>query len=73
MSYNDFLGTLINGINMFYNGLVNIANVLINNYLIITILGLSIFVSFIYLFINNILTIPFYHKNTDLDNVRSDK
>ena len=73
MSYSEFVATLINGVNMFYNGIVTIANVLINNYFIITILGLSIFTSLFSIFINDILSLPFTRKNNDLDNVRSDK
>lgn len=73
MTYTEFLNSLVYGINMFYQGLVYIANVLISNYIIITLLGLSLFSTLIYFFCNNILTIPFIHKNKNLDNVRSDK
>lgn len=75
MSYSDFVNTLANGFSLFYNSLVSIANVLIHNYLVITILGVGIFISLIYLFLNDILTIPFISKKTksDLDNVRGDK
>lgn len=75
MSYSDFVNTLANGFSLFYNSLVSIANVLIHNYLVITILGVGIFISLMYLFLNDILTIPFISKKikADLDNVRGDK
>lgn len=73
MTYSSFVDTLSNGFSMFYNGLITLANVMIHNYLIITLLGVSLFISLVYLFINNILTIPFNRKDkVNLDNVRSD-
>lgn len=74
MTYSNFIDTLSNGFSMFYSGLITLANSLINNYLIITILGISIFISLICFFINRILSMPYNRKDkVNLDNVRGDK
>lgn len=75
MSYSDFLASLSSGVNLFYNTLVATADTLLSNYIVITILGLSIFVSLFYLFVNEILTLPFIFKKNkhDLDNIGGDK
>ena len=68
MSYNDFLDLISNGCTMFYNALISISNSLIHNYIFITLIGLSLFVSLLYLFMNNYvfnLSIKFRNKSDD--------
>lgn len=71
MSYSDFINTLGYGVNMLFNGISVVANSLLSNYIVITILGLSLFSFVIYTLIDIIFSV---HKNKDnLDNYGSDK
>lgn len=71
MTYSDFVDTLSSGFSMFYNALITLSNSLINNYIIITMLGIPIFFSLVYL-IGRFLAFTRDYKS-DLDNVRGDK
>lgn len=57
MSYSEFVNTLVNGCNLIYENISRIANVLIHNYIFITILGLVLFVSLMSIF-SDFLIIP---------------
>lgn len=73
MSYSEFVDSLDYGFQLFYNTLISISNMLLNNYIFITILGLVIFISLIY-FLFDIINIPLFlsHKN-NLDDKGSAK
>lgn len=49
MSYQDFLNTLISPIRLFVSALTEVADTLVHNYIFITLLGLSLFVSLVWL------------------------
>lgn len=49
MSYSDFLDTLISPIRLFVSALSQVADSLIHNYIIITLLGLTLFISLVWL------------------------
>lgn len=63
MSYSDFINTFTNGINLFINSLITIANSLLSNYIFITILGLSIFTYLFYLLVSIIVSFNFNKKD----------
>lgn len=48
MSYQDFLDTLVSPINSFINWLSLVANSLIHNYIVITLLGITLFISLVW-------------------------
>lgn len=71
MTYSDFINSLGYGVSMMFNGISQVANSLLSNYIIITILGLSLFTFVIYSLIDIIFSV---HKSKDnLDNYGSDK
>lgn len=49
MSYQDFLNTLISPIRLFVSALTEVADSLVHNYIFITLLGLSLFISLVWL------------------------
>lgn len=53
ISYTDFLDFIFTPISYFANWLSSVANTLINNYFFITILGITIFISLLFLFIDS--------------------
>lgn len=63
MSYTDFLDFISNGCSMFINSFTAIANSLIHNYIIITLLGLSIFICLFWWFFDNFITAPLKVKD----------
>lgn len=71
MSYSDFIQTLGNGASMLFNGISQVATSLMSNYIVITILGLSLFTFVIYTLIDVLFSV---HKSKDnLDNYGGDK
>ena len=68
MSYSDFVNTLVNGCSLIFDNIVRISNVLIHNYIFITLLGLVLFFSLIYV-LSDFLIIPL----TDLDKKQNKK
>lgn len=62
MSYSEFVNTLGNGCSLIFNGIVNVSNTLIHNYIFITLLGLVLFCSIIHI-VSDFLVIPI--KNID--------
>lgn len=55
MSYSDFLDFISNGCIMFLNAFINVSNSLIHNYIFITLLGLSIFITLFWWFYDNVV------------------
>ncbi len=64
MSYSDFLDTLISPIRLFVSALSQVADSLIHNYIIITLLGITLFISLVWLI---------YYTFHDFINTRIDK
>lgn len=57
MTYSEFVDTLGNGCSLIFNGIVEVSNTLIHNYIFITLLGLVLFCSVIYI-VSDFLIIP---------------
>ena len=71
MTYSEFINTLSDGCTMFFNGIFTIANSLMSNYIVITLLGLSLFSFVIYTLVN---CFQLFHKDkNDLDNYKGGK
>ena len=68
MSFSQFLSTLTNGFTIFYNGLTSLSNVLIENYIVIVLLGLPLFLSVLYFLFDLLFDLPF-HKTKNLDDI----
>lgn len=64
MTYSDFVNSFSNAFNLFLNGLITISNSLFNNYIFITLLGLSLFIFLFNLLIDIVLSLK---KNKDVD------
>ena len=47
MTYQGFLDSLLSGINLFLNNFGNVIDSLFSNYIFITFLGITIFISFL--------------------------
>lgn len=71
MSYSDFVNILGNGCSLIFNGIVDFSNVLIHNYIFITLLGLVIFVSIVKL-VSDFIVIPLGNIDNKVDK-KSDK
>ena len=63
MQYSEFLDFISNGCSLIFNTLIQVANNLMSNYFFITILGISIFSSLLWFFLDNVVYRP-------VDNVR---
>lgn len=71
LSYSEFINSLGYGVSMLFNGISQVASSLLSNYIVITILGLSLFTFVIYTLIDIIFSV---HKSKEnLDNYGSDK
>lgn len=68
MTYSEFLNAIGNAFTMFINGLTFLANSLLSNYFIITILGLAIFISLIH-FILSLIQDTSSSSSKDLDHI----
>lgn len=63
MSFTDFINSFQNGINLFLNSITSFCDSLIHNYIFIVFLGLVLFISFFWFFIN--LVIDIFHTKVD--------
>lgn len=63
MTYSEFLEFISNGIQLFYNTLIQVSNSLIHNYFFITILGLVLFSSLFWWFYYNVVVAPLKVKD----------
>lgn len=68
MSYSDFISSFQYGVSLIFNGIITFSNSLINNYFIITIIGISLFISVFFIIIG---LLSFSNKKADLDNYNS--
>lgn len=67
MSYSDFINSLGYGFTLLFDTISRVSSSLLNNYIIITLLGLSIF-SFVIYSLVDILFSVHKKKKSDLDN-----
>lgn len=67
LTYNEFLDLISNGVQLFVNGFVMVASSLITNYIFITLLGMVLFSSLLFLFIDNIVLKPMYNVKDNVD------
>lgn len=69
MSYSDFLSLVGNGCNLIFTNLGVFVNTMIHNYIFITLIGLTIFISLIKWVFSKVINAPSY-LNEDLDDTK---
>lgn len=73
MTYTEFLDLISNGCSLVFNTLIQVANNLMSNYFFITILGISIFSSLLWFFLDNIMYKPVENVHNNCEDFISSK
>lgn len=69
MNYSDFLSLIGNGCNLIFTNLGVFVNSLLSNYIFITLIGISLFISLVRFLYYKIINAPSY-LNQDLDDTK---